>query len=160
MIDYKTKYLKYKNKYLYLLEQNQKFGINSKIIPNLSGGSNDIEYKIPNITISYSEKIKDRGAFANQNYNKDDIIEICPALQQSKKDAVGNIKNYLFHLNETTDLVGFGYCSLYNHSDEPNATWMVNDNIVIYAIKNIIKDEEIFVSYGSKWFENRNMSKL
>jgi SET domain-containing protein len=147
MDDYKKKYLKYKNKYFKLKNQ--------------LGGGHNIDYKIPNITIAYSEKIKDRGAFANQSYKEGDTIEICPALQQSKDHSDGNIKNYLFHLNETTDLVGFGYCSMYNHSDNPNASWIVNDdNILMYATRDINEGEEIFISYGSKWFDNRNMSKL
>jgi len=142
MINYENKYLKYKNKYLLL--KNQK-----------------IKYKIPNITIRHSKTINDRGVFANQEYKKDDIIEICPALQQNKEDSGGNIKDYLFHLNENTDLVGFGYCSMYNHSDNPNATWIVNEeSIQIYAIKNIDKDEEIFISYGPDWFSNRDIKKI
>ena len=145
MIDYKYKYLKYKKKYLSMK--------NIQI-----GGNNKAEYKIPNITIGHSIKINDRGVFANQDYKTGDIIEICPALQQSKKHSDGNIKNYLFHLNSETDLVGFGYCSMYNHSDQPNASWIVNeDRIQIYATSDIIKDEEIFVSYGPNWFSKRNI---
>ena len=145
MIDYKNKYLKYKKKYLSMK--------NSQI-----GGSNKVEYIIPNVTIGHSLKINDRGVFANQDYKEGDIIEICPALQQSKKHSDGNIKNYLFHLNDETDLVGFGYCSMYNHSEKPNASWVVNeDSIQIYATSDINKDEEIFVSYGSNWFSQRNI---
>ena len=145
MIDYKYKYLKYKNKYLSMKK-------------NQVGGGNNTEYKIPNITIGHSIKIDDRGVFANQDYKTGETIEICPALQQSKEHSDGNIKNYLFHLNETTDLVGFGYCSMYNHSDHPNASWIVNnDNIQIYATSDITKDEEIFISYGPNWFSQRNI---
>ena len=147
MINYQNKYLKYKNKYLSL--------------KNMKGGTGNIEFKIPNVTIAHSNKINDRGIFANQDYKKDDIIEICPALQQNKIHGIGSIKNYLFHLNDDTDLVGFGYCSMYNHSDTPNATWKVNEtSIKMYAISDIKANEEIFVSYGPNWFATRNISKL
>lgn len=51
-----------------------------------------------------------------------------------------------------------GYGSIYNHSDDPNVDYIINAKKRIATIKadrTIQKDEEIFVSYGDKWFSSR-----
>ena len=54
-------------------------------------------------------------------------------------------------------MLGMG--SLYNHSDDNNAMWTqdtnIDDSIVIHAIKDINKDEEICVDYGKNYWNNR-----
>ena len=54
-------------------------------------------------------------------------------------------------------MIGFGYCSMYNHSDTPNATWEILDEekIKITVTKNIAEGEEIFVSYGREYWKTR-----
>ena len=114
------------------------------------------EYKVPNIRIQKSD-IGGRGIFANQNYSVGDIIEICPTIKQKEKEVVGHINDYVFGFNTEDTLVAFGYCSIYNHKDDPNANWEVlNENqMQIKVVKPIQKGEEIFVSYGSEYFNKR-----
>ena len=53
---------------------------------------------------------------------------------------------------------GFGI--IYNHSDEPNATYTLSIKksiATIKATKTIHKGEEIFVSYGEDWFSSRGL---
>jgi hypothetical protein len=104
-----------------------------------------------------TSKIGGRGVFANQNYSVGEIIEICPAIRLNDKDSVGNMADYVFGFNSEDNLVGFGYCSMYNHQDEPNANWEVinEEKIQIKVVKPIQKGEEIFVSYGEAYFSNR-----
>jgi hypothetical protein len=104
-----------------------------------------------------TSKIGGRGVFANQNYSVGEIIEVCPAIRLNDKDSVGNMADYVFGFNSEDNLVGFGYCSMYNHQDEPNANWEVinEEKIQIKVVKPIQKGEEIFVTYGEAYFSNR-----
>lgn len=114
------------------------------------------DYKVPNVRIQKSN-IGGRGVFANQNYSVGEIIEICPTITLNEKDTVGNMYDYVFGFNSEDNLVGFGYCSMYNHQDDPNAIWEVinQHKIQIKVVKPIQKGEEIFVSYGEDYFNNR-----
>jgi len=119
--------------------------------------SSSIDYVQPNASLKYSFQIEGRGAFATKNYAKGDIIEICPGILQKTDDAHGKIRDYLFRFDEDYSMIGFGYCSMYNHSDTPNATWEILDEekIKITATKNITEGEEIFVSYGREYWKTR-----
>lgn len=51
-----------------------------------------------------------------------------------------------------------GYGSIYNHSDDPNADYIINIKkriTTIRAERTIQKGEEIFLSYGDDWFSSR-----
>ena len=118
-------------------------------------------YLQPNIELKHSSKINDRGVFANKNYKKDEIIEICPSILVKSNISENKMIDYLFNYDEENDMVGFGYCSMYNHSNTPNATWLIlNQNkIKIFAVNDINKGEEIFISYGDRYWETRDLEK-
>lgn len=116
------------------------------------------EYIIPYITIKNSP-IGGRGVFAKQSYKKGDVIEICPCIRQHHKYSLGKIYDYTFNYNDSNDdLIAFGYGSLYNHTDNPNAEWnILNEHqMEIIAIKDISVDEEIYISYGDNYFNYRS----
>jgi hypothetical protein len=71
------------------------------------------------------------------------------------------MNNYIFHYKNKTNLIAFGYCSMYNHMDDPNAEWTIlnKNQIQIVALKQIQKGEEIFISYGPDYFKDRGMDK-
>lgn len=108
----------------------------------------------------------ERGLFANKNYKKDEVIEICPTLKMKQNEvSSSNILNHHFFEannlnNENNSLVSLGYCSLINHSkDKQNCTWKVSkdDNkIYMYAIKPIKKGEELYSNYGDNYWQNKN----
>lgn len=129
----------------------------TKLLQHFSKLTDVDEYIIPCVSIKYSNKIGGRGVFSNVEYNKDDIIEIAPAVMQQAKFNLGNLGDYTFSLNEGFVLIGCGYTAMYNHSDKPNAYWTTVDNnkIKIVSKKKILPNEEIFVSYGSNYFTNR-----
>ena len=118
-------------------------------------------YLQPNIELKHSAKINDRGVFANKDYKKDDIIEICPGILVGRNSFDNRMNDYLFSYDEDNDMVGFGYCSMYNDSDTPNASWSIlSDNILkILAVDDIKKGDEIFVSYGDNYWKTRNIEK-
>ena len=103
-------------------------------------------------------KIKNAGlgVFANQNIRKDELIERCPIILVPKKD-VSNLResilvNYYFYFNGKRNLaIALGFGSIYNHSYEPNATYIKKSKekvIDFVAIKDIKKDEEITANYN------------
>lgn len=99
-----------------------------------------------------------RGVFANKNFNKDEIIEKAPYIEDKTDNFNGLIRDYIFNKNPTKkiSIVSFGYGSLYNHSDTPNATWKITDDyLVITAIKPIEQNAEILVSYGDTYWDTR-----
>jgi len=117
------------------------------------------KYKLPDATIKYSYQIESNGVFANNKISKGDIIEICPAIIEKTKNIqyTDKLKDYYFEYDVDNSLIGLGYCSMYNHSDSPNATWhIVDENTVrIKALNNIDSGEEIFVSYGDEYWKTR-----
>jgi len=100
-----------------------------------------------------------RGVFATVDIQKGETIEVCPVLRISKEDYL-NVKKtilreYYFMFsgdeNSAEVVITLGYGSLYNHSYEPNATYIkkpAEDVIEFAAIKDIKKGEEISVNYN------------
>ena len=62
-------------------------------------------------------------------------------------------------------MVAFGFASLYNHSETPNAEWYSDASrrvFIFKCIKDIEKDEEIFVYYGGQnyWEDGRKHTNV
>lgn len=102
---------------------------------------------------------KGRGVVATEDIKKGEIIETCPVVFISDKEAelIGQQKEVLEYyyllqsaINKHSIMLGYG--SLYNHSKNPNAdidydTKDCQDYIVFEAIKDIKKGEEIVYDY-------------
>jgi SET domain-containing protein len=112
---------------------------------------------IPSIEIKNSEKIGSRGVFATKDYKKNDIIEICPTISEETSKFDGILKDYIFKYDDKYSLLAFGFCSMYNHSDDYNALWTIlsKNQIKMYATKDIKKGEEILTSYGDGYWQTR-----
>ena len=120
----------------------------------------DLDYKSPNADIKISKKINSRGVFALKDYKEGDIIEVCPCIADDTTKFSGLTEDYLFKYDSKTPLIAFGYCSMYNHSNDYNALWKVisKEKMKIYATKNISMGEEIFISYGDGYWKSRESS--
>ena len=118
-------------------------------------------YKRSNDYIKQSN-IGGRGVFSKNNYIFYDIIEVCPCIKSKTDEIKGEIKNYLFKMNETESLLALGYCSMYNHSDNPNIHYHVlEDRLILEATREILPDEEMFITYGSQWwFSRKDLKKI
>jgi len=113
-------------------------------------------------------KIKkaDRGVFANCDIKKDAIIEICPIVEVSKNDR-SNLKDSLlvtyflyFGKNKERLAIMLGFGSIYNHSYQPNAKFIIlpKEKIINFvALSDIKKGEEITFNYRND--ENINDRK-
>lgn len=101
---------------------------------------------------------KGRGVFATKNFQKGDIIEVCPVIILNTTERRHCEKTilayYMYPWRSTrTGVVVLGYGSVYNHSFDPNADWFPKteiDNMTYKAIKPIKKGEEITVNYNGE----------
>ncbi len=99
-----------------------------------------------------------RGVFANKNYKPGDIIELAPYIEDQNDNFKGVIRDYIFSKNgdQKISVVGFGFTSMYNHADKPNAKWEIgNVHVIIQCVKPINKGDEIFISYGNQYWATR-----
>jgi SET domain-containing protein len=107
-----------------------------------------------------------RGVFAKTKIKKNSLIEICQVIPLSKNDLEHidktNLYNYYFRWHKY-GAIALGNGSLYNHSYSPNAFYYPdykNNTIIFESIKDISKNEEIFVNYNGNpnnqkkvWFD-------
>lgn len=98
-----------------------------------------------------------RGVFAAQNIKAGEVIEVCPVIEIPPSEIEFLKKTLLLNYyfvwgkGEEKRAICLGFGSLYNHSYEPNATYMKhleNETIHFNAITDIQKDEEITVNYN------------
>jgi hypothetical protein len=111
------------------------------------------------------------GIFATEDIEKGELIERCPMIQLGWRNRYQGdpiIHKYCYtqggckckdcQMHGVTSYMVLGYGMLYNHQDEPNTLWNFQfPNLIgdVVAVKDIKKDEEIFVSYGENYFSNR-----
>lgn len=113
------------------------------------------------------------GVFANTVIEEGEIIEECPIfdLQIPKGEPSSIMVDYRFNWpqgagsNWIKQVLPWGYGSLYNHSEEPNAYWRSNlerETFEFVSKRKIEKDEEIFVWYGgvNYWQDGRTNTKV
>lgn len=91
------------------------------------------------------------GVFSNEDISSGDVIETGLA---RRVDTDGNSNNFLFTWSEDRTIWAFcsGCATFYNTSLEPNTRMerdFVNDTFIIYAIKDIKKDDELTHKYRS-----------
>ncbi len=107
------------------------------------------------IIVQQSKIIKGLGVIANTDFKKGDIIEEVPLLLMPMKEfeLIKKTKLYYYFFEYTNShfAIALGYGSLYNHSYAPNARYLYNfknKQLIIKAIKNIKKGEEVFFNYN------------
>jgi SET domain-containing protein len=102
-------------------------------------------------------KIRGYGVYAGKSIKKGEKIEVCYAIISKGGDKT--LEDFYFDAKGKYALFT-GYGSIYNHSEDPNADYTINITkrlATIKAQRNIRKGEEIFVSYGEKWFSSRGL---
>jgi SET domain-containing protein len=98
---------------------------------------------------------KGRGAFAVHDLRNNEIIEVAPLIvlhpQDSKLIADTLLNSYVYGFGRNQVAIALGHASLYNHSNEPNAKFSIDEDkktITIITLRAIQKDEEILIHYG------------
>tara|TARA_R110000744_G_scaffold165462_2_gene282586 strand:- start:178 stop:537 length:360 start_codon:yes stop_codon:yes gene_type:complete len=93
------------------------------------------------------------GVFATQDIKKDTIIETGIMSVLTNVDGNENPMLFTWSDDRTKWAIGSGYLHFYNHSDNPNIKKdgdLKNNKMIIYAIKDIKKGEELVGTYYSK----------
>lgn len=122
------------------------------------------EFSNPNVYVAKS-KYKGRGVFASHHISMGEEIEVCPILLEKKNRIPHNnvVTDYVFSTGVEGEVaLALGYCGLINHDDKYNARWIIDREtrkVTIVALTDISKGQEIFVSYGDKYWETRNLKK-
>ena len=100
---------------------------------------------------------KGRGVFAGRSLKKGEVLESSPYIEipprDGKKLTDTIINSYWYDLDKKSAAIGLGFTSLYNHSENPCAKFLINRRkriITIKAIRDILPKEEISVHYGYK----------
>lgn len=98
---------------------------------------------------------KGSGVFAKKDFKKGTIIEVSPLIliPIDEFDLIKKTKLYYYYFEYSNShfAIALGYGSLYNHSYTPNARYLydyTNKKIIYKAIKNIKKNDEIFINYN------------
>jgi uncharacterized protein len=95
------------------------------------------------------------GVFAGKRFKKGEMIEECYMVISRGGDR--GLEDYYFDAKGKYSLMT-GYGIIYNHSEDPNADYVMNLKSRVCKIKadrTIKKGEEIFISYGDQWFKDR-----
>jgi uncharacterized protein len=102
------------------------------------------------------------GVFSTKEYKKGDVIEIAIVLKLPSDEVYKNncspmLGDYVFSDSSGNDSVFvLGYGSLYNHSNDNNVKYKLYKNYMIYyARKNISSGSELYINYGSGWWQSR-----
>lgn len=118
---------------------------------------------------------KGLGVFALMPIKKDELIEICPLMSLGKTPDNKHqdpFFNYRFaypkegrHNGNEDQVVAWGYGSLYNHSNNPNADWKDHPTEKVFqfiAMQDIEKGEEITIHYGgdSYWRKRKEINLI
>ena len=101
-----------------------------------------------------------RGVFADKDYKNDEVIEVCPLITDYKKNFENSkIKDYTFRskFKKDQEVIVFGMCSMYNHSNDFNVRHNQDpENMIYKAARDIKKGEELYVNYGTDYWNSRN----
>lgn len=134
------------------------------------------ELKGPSSSILVSKSpIHGYGVFAFEDINAGQLIEESKLLRLGFREKYiidPVLKDYMWvNRNCSCDecknhgfvaFLGLGLVSIYNHSDQPNTNQIIdygNEVFTLIAKQPILKGEEIFVSYGAKYFLIREFWK-
>ena len=98
--------------------------------------------------------------FAEKDFKQDEVIEICPLLTDYKENfKKSKIKDYTFKskFKKGQEVIVFGMCSMYNHSNDFNVHHNQDpENMIYKAARDIKKGEELYVNYGGDYWNSRN----
>jgi uncharacterized protein len=100
-----------------------------------------------------------RGVFAEKDFKRDEVIEVCPLITDYKKNfSNSKIKDYTFKskFKKDQEVIVFGMCSMYNHSNDFNVHHNQDpENMIYKASRDIKKGEELYVNYGGPYWNSR-----
>lgn len=126
--------------------------------------------RLPSIYVGPSD-IHGRGVFTHSPIPEGTLLEICPAIIIPEEEVsiihTTKLHDYYFLWGEAQKeaVIVLGFGSIYNHSDQPNARYMMDykqQSMDFFATRDIKAGEEIFVNYRDDneakfqlWFQEK-----
>ena len=128
-----------------------------------------MDYRIFSPSKIYVDKspVHGWGVFAKETINEGEIFEEVPVLELpiNKGEVTSLLIDYRFNWPQGVEwdkqVVGLGFASLYNHSNDANAYWVSDlekNTFKFISNKKISSGDEIFIWYGdvNYWNDGRN----
>lgn len=112
------------------------------------------------------------GVFATRYIPADTTLEECHHLRIRQEDCSGIVDDYVYSLesnhnnsNEDTEFytLPLGCGSIFNHADEHNTEYWHDterDLIIFYTIKDVSAGEQLFINYGTDWWQTRERTPV
>ncbi len=107
------------------------------------------------------------GIFTTESIPADTTLEECPYLRINADECAGTLDDYVFNLesaeeNGDADVYSLvlGWGSLFNHAYNHNTEYWHDterDLIVFHTIKKVAADKQLFVNYGTEWWDSREL---
>lgn len=132
----------------------------------------------PSVYVDWVEEVSGWGVFTKEKIAKNTIIEASPVIvypveilkiaswnaqEEGGSNVSLGISLYSLRWGEQFAAVPMGYGGMYNHSDRNNCQF-VNDveNGILYilSLRDIEPGEQLLVSYGEDWFDNKPFPKV
>jgi hypothetical protein len=147
-------------KHLSLIDNNPNNWTGIDVTKNIKGGGINI---IDNSSVRVSNSMitgAGNGVYANKNFKKGDIVEVAPYLSVPDSSLNNSIlSDYVFNMSHDKYALVLGTGSIYNHKDNPTVSTRYSGDCMVYeALTDIDKDDEMYISYGSGWWEKRNLT--
>lgn len=109
-----------------------------------------------------NSKIAGKGVFCVEPIKSDECFEVASILLLPYSEVQKTtMMDYVFKVEESLYAIAFGNVSLYNHRNQPTARWSIDvdtQTITLKANRDILPGEEIFISYGKKYWQTREIS--
>ncbi|PIE66645.1 MAG: SET domain-containing protein-lysine N-methyltransferase [Deltaproteobacteria bacterium] len=122
-------------------------------------------YRHPHIIISPCAF--GHGVFTTRSIPADTTLEECPYLRIDADECAGSLDDYVFNLESADENGGtevyslvLGWGSLFNHSYQHNTEYWHDtdrDLIVFHTIRKVPAGKQLFVNYGSEWWDSREL---
>ena len=130
------------------------------------------------IKIEWVEKLYGWGVFTEKDIPAYEVIETCPVFVYpadilkiaawNTQDSIHAYKSlgitlYSIRWGDDSAAIPLGYGGMYNHSDNNNCQFLPNQQegfLHIVSVKEIKAGEQLFVSYGQDWFNDKPFPKL
>jgi len=109
-----------------------------------------------------TSNVDERGVFCTDYIKTGECFEVAHLLIVPGSEVKGTtLMDYVFKINDDEYAVAFGSASMYNHRNQPSAEWKINrekKTISFFALRDIQPGEEIYISYGKKYWRSRDIS--
>jgi hypothetical protein len=121
-------------------------------------------FKHPDIVVSTCKF--GHGVFTKKKIPADTTLEECPFLRIKTDECTGILDDYVFNVDDgdkkdsSCYILVLGWGSLFNHSNTHNVEYWHDtdrDLIVFHTVKDVPADRQLFVNYGTEWWDTREL---